>query len=456
MIARTRLLAAGIATLGLGFGASVGATESQAGPDGAGGLTITPPGLLVPAESPSRAPPAPSRERVRQLEQQTAQLTVERREQQEAVQQLRRRLAAAESASQWVPLFGTALGAMTIVAGWLGWQLHRVSTRRRRERELARLHRLVEAQNHAAAGAASAPVASTAALAEPAAPQRVDAPAAGSPRATAAMALGQPDAGAAAQRAVSVEEMLDLEQQAEFFLALGQDDAAIDLLMGHIRASGGASPMPYLKLLEIYRRRGDEHAFERTRARFNLRFNALAPAFDDDLDRGRDLEHCPEVLRRIQNVWANSLDALAEIESLLHRHDGAEPFDLPAYRELMLLAAVANDLHGPPGGSVTAVDLLLPLGEGAVEPSQTVRRALASRAGSAPQIPPQPMRHLSGQRESSRGGPTVDLDLSDFTPGPREFTRPAALADVEMHDDRRPGDPGGFEHPDPPLRKRSL
>ena len=58
-------------------------------------------------------------------------------------------------------------------------------------------------------------------------------------------------------RELSVEELIDLEQQADFFVVLGQDEAAIDLLMEHVRSSGGASPMPYLKLLEIYRRRGD-------------------------------------------------------------------------------------------------------------------------------------------------------------------------------------------------------
>jgi hypothetical protein len=55
---------------------------------------------------------------------------------------------------------------------------------------------------------------------------------------------------------MAVEELIDLEQQAEFFVVLGQDEAAIDLLNGHIDSSGDASPLPYLKLLEIHRRRG--------------------------------------------------------------------------------------------------------------------------------------------------------------------------------------------------------
>ena len=59
----------------------------------------------------------------------------------------------------------------------------------------------------------------------------------------------------AAPRELSVEELLDLEQQADFFIALGQEDAAVDLLMSHLRSAGGQSPLPYTKLLEIYRAR---------------------------------------------------------------------------------------------------------------------------------------------------------------------------------------------------------
>ena len=92
------------------------------------------------------------------------------------------------------------------------------------------------------------------------------------------------------RRELSVEELIDLEQQADFFVVLGQEDAAIDLLMGHVRSSGGASPLPYLKLLEIYRRRGDQDAYERVRERFNRRFSAYAPDWNSDLVEGRTLD----------------------------------------------------------------------------------------------------------------------------------------------------------------------
>ncbi|HJW12011.1 MAG TPA: hypothetical protein VJ598_09505, partial [Albitalea sp.] len=107
----------------------------------------------------------------------------------------------------------------------------------------------------------------------------------------------------AVPRELSVEELIDLEQQADFFVVLGQDEAAIDLLMGHVRSSGGASPMPYLKLLEIYRRRGEREAYERIRERFNRRFNAYAPSWEVDPRDGRSLDSYAPVLVRLQVAW---------------------------------------------------------------------------------------------------------------------------------------------------------
>jgi hypothetical protein len=164
------------------------------------------------------------------------------------------------------------------------------------------------------------------------------------------------------RREVSVEELIDLEQQAEFFIVLGQDDAAIDVLMGHLRSTGGTSPLPYLKLLEIYRRRDDREAYERIRDRFNRRFSAYAPEWGNDLQQGRSLEDYPERLQALQDQWQRPADAMETLEaSLLRQEQGGETFDLPAYREVLFLYAVARDLaeHDIPD----TVDLLLPIGD---------------------------------------------------------------------------------------------
>jgi hypothetical protein len=162
---------------------------------------------------------------------------------------------------------------------------------------------------------------------------------------------------------LSVDELIDLEQQADFFIALAQDDAAIDLLMGQLRHSGGSSPMPYLKLLDIYRRRGDVDAHERIRERFNRRFNAHAPASVGDPMVGQSLEAYPEALARLQAAWPTPDEAVALLELLMGRSHGSDPgFDLPAFADLMLLHSVARDLRERETGA-GGIDLLLPLAE---------------------------------------------------------------------------------------------
>ncbi len=176
-------------------------------------------------------------------------------------------------------------------------------------------------------------------------------------------------------RAMSVDEQIDLEQQADFFIALGHDESAIDLLMAHLRSTGGGTPLPFLKLLEIHGRRGDREAYERTRVRFNQRFNSVAPEWQADPKIGRSLEDYPLVVGRIQTAWPTPLDAMAELEALLFRRGaGSEMFELPAYQEVLFLYQLARDLHqaSQPDNS-NDVDVLLPimtepapLGDGAI------------------------------------------------------------------------------------------
>jgi pilus assembly protein FimV len=182
-------------------------------------------------------------------------------------------------------------------------------------------------------------------------------------------------ASVADSEAVAIEELIDLEQQVAFFSLLGQDEAAVDLIVAHLRQGGVVSPLPYLKLLELHHRMGDAEAYERTRNRFEKRFAASAPAWGQDLAGGRELERYPLVMARVQQVWAQPLDAMALLQNLLARTDGGEVFDLPAYRDLMLLYPLARQLAGiepARGSNMTEVDLLLPLGEEAPDTGAAV------------------------------------------------------------------------------------
>lgn len=215
------------------------------------------------------------------------------------------------------------------------------------------------------------------------------------------------EAGTPPRRELSVEELIDLEQQADFFVVLGQEDAAIDLLMGHVRSSGGASPLPYLKLLEIYRRRGDQDAYERVRERFNRRFSAYAPDWNSDLVEGRTLDDYAPMLRQLQRLWDEPQRVTQMLDAALMRQDSeGETYDLPAYRELLFLYSIARDLGEHPSNA-RAVDLELPM-DGSVE--KPIEELTASR--------------LMGFAPTNQLTVQVDLDV----------TRP--MAD-------RPGDKGG-------------
>ncbi len=176
---------------------------------------------------------------------------------------------------------------------------------------------------------------------------------------TTAVRRGEP----VVQREVAVEELLDLEQQADFFIALGQEEAAVELLMSHLRSTKGMSPLPYTQWLEIYRRRGDREAYERIRSRFNRQFNAHAPDWEDGPGKGRNLEDYPAIVERLQAHWAMPAESMKALESMLiRRDDNAELFDLPAYRDVLMLYALARDLLQQRDDAPRDVDVLLPIG----------------------------------------------------------------------------------------------
>ena len=227
------------------------------------------------------------------------------------------------------------------------------------------------------------------------------------------------------RRDLSVEELIDLEQQAEFFVVLGQDEAAIDLLMGHVRSTGGISPLPYLKLLEIYRRRGDRSAYERIRERFNRRFNAYAPDWDTDLQQGKSLEDYPATMVKLEGLWGMPQRVMETLDASLFRRDETEEaYDLPAYRELLFLYSVARDFTTRAAVAAEAgsgVDLLLPID--APEPVAASRLSASTRT--------QPRANEFGQ-------PTLDMEMTSPMPvdlePPRRYER-SAPPDLSLNSD---------------------
>jgi hypothetical protein len=243
------------------------------------------------------------------------------------------------------------------------------------------------------------------------------------------------EADTSPRRPMSAEELIDLEQQAEFFIVLGQDDAAIDLLMGHVRQTGGVSPLPYMKLLEIYRRRAELEPYNRIRERFNQRFNAYAPEWQIDPETGLDLEGYPEVLARVQRAWDAPSHALALLDAAMFRRNAGPTFDLPAYRDLLFLYGIARDLaesdERPEG-----VDLLLPLGLDS-GPSMLTNLPPSPATSHGTTLPLRP----APRPEPENAEPfTLDLDVSTDRPPLRDDFERSSSGTIDFNLDPPPDD----------------
>lgn len=143
---------------------------------------------------------------------------------------------------------------------------------------------------------------------------------------------------------VSPEELFDVQQQAEFFISVGEHQQAIEVLKHHIAEHGDTSPLAYLELLRLYHSLSRVEEFSQLREQFMQLFNAQVPEFAGFHRTGRMLYHYTEALAAIEAEWS-SPSVLGVLEKMLFRQGGAvsgEPFDLAAYDDLLLLLAIAQ------------------------------------------------------------------------------------------------------------------
>lgn len=119
-------------------------------------------------------------------------------------------------------------------------------------------------------------------------------------------------------RSVNTKEMLDVRQQAEFFMTLGQHDEAVDLLRDSVDTSVDVNPLVSLELLQVLHTLGRKAEFDQYRIGFNAVFNGHVPVYAEFSQPGSGLEAYPVVCRRIVALWPSE-EAVAFIESCLVR-----------------------------------------------------------------------------------------------------------------------------------------
>lgn len=156
-------------------------------------------------------------------------------------------------------------------------------------------------------------------------------------------------------RLVNAEELFDVQQHADFFVSLGDFGKAVDVLRGHITDNVDTSAVAYLDLFDLYHGLGRKEEYEVLREDFNRRFNAQVPAFDEYKADTHGLEFYKAALSRIELLWPTPKVLHVIEESIFRKPDsGSQAFSLAAYRELLLLHAIAKKIIERPEDFETA------------------------------------------------------------------------------------------------------
>lgn len=174
-------------------------------------------------------------------------------------------------------------------------------------------------------------------------------------------------------RIVNAEELFDVQQQADFFLSLGNADKAVEVLLHHITDNVETSALVYLDLFDLYHKLDRRDDYDALRTDFHRIFNAQVPAFDDYAMDSHGLEFYVAALTRIESLWPTPkvLDVLEE--SIFRKPNSrSEVFSLAAYRELLLLHSVAKKIIAP---SVRSTEPVSPVAPSALNTSANLPHA---------------------------------------------------------------------------------
>ena len=210
-------------------------------------------------------------------------------------------------------------------------------------------------------------------------------------------------------RDLNSETILDIRQQAEFFVSLGQTERAAQLLRREIKESEEANPFVYLDLLALFHSLGLKSEFQQLRESFEHLFCCRIPAFTFFKNRSLDLESYPEVLAHIVGIWGQP-DVLVWLESCIFQipgRNGSPGFDLAAFQDLLFLHAVARIRSESPDSQSGGKP-----GAGAVFPSTRAQ----------PATPPQALPPFDA----------LDLDLSSPADALEKAVKPVSSPDEPL------------------------
>ena len=209
--------------------------------------------------------------------------------------------------------------------------------------------------------------------------------------------------GHASLRAISTKEMLDVRQQAEFFMALGQHDDAVQLLETSIQSSAEANPLVYLDLLKIFHTLSRRSEFEQVRTEFNQQFTGRIPEYSSFLLEGNGLEAYDDICQQIVVLWPTeyTVDFIEQCLVRTAEDDPEQGIDLQAFKDLLLLYGVLKRLDQTPDSQIVPFSA----SRAAPSPSAPQHTSVASEAPTAASFPV-----LTGAPAPSEK-PVADLDI---------------------------------------------
>jgi hypothetical protein len=192
-------------------------------------------------------------------------------------------------------------------------------------------------------------------------------------------------------RAINTREMLDVRQQAEFFMALGQHDEAVRLLESNIRGSADCNPLVFLDLLKIFHTLSRRTEFERYREEFNAQFTGRIPPYASFLAEGNGLEAYLDICNQIVVLWPTeyTIDYIEQCLVRLPEDAPDQGIDLEAFKDLLMLYGVLKRLdQGNDSGhapfSASRIDLPHTAPPSAAMPAPQPVTAFVNNASASP------------------------------------------------------------------------
>jgi hypothetical protein len=131
--------------------------------------------------------------------------------------------------------------------------------------------------------------------------------------------------------------------QAEVYMAHGHAELAIHLLQEHLREAPRESPVPWLLLLDLQLRAGDHAGYATASTECSRYFNVNLVS--QDTESGNGLEAYPHLFDQLTQKW-KSPEIYDFFDDLIYDHRGGTRlgFEPAAYREILLLRAIAQDV----------------------------------------------------------------------------------------------------------------